>query len=76
MIDVSTSPVEHRHEVIAHTMYAFLAQVCQRFLINLYLLVSVLTAIFYCLSYRERFYNTPFHAVALNILFQVANLLS
>ena len=74
MIDISTSPVKYRHEVVANTMYALFSEVCQRLFIYFYLLVSVLTTIFYCFCYRKRLYDTPFHAVALDIFLEVTNL--
>ena len=42
---VSACPVEHWHEVIAYAVYALLAEVGERLLIHLYLLLTVGTAI-------------------------------
>ena len=76
MEQVRASPVKHRHEVIAHAVYALLAQVCQRFLVYLYLLIAVRAAIFYRLSDGQRLYNRPSHTVTLDVFLQVAYLLA
>ena len=76
MEQVCTRPVQYWHEVIADAVYALGREVAQTLLIDLNLMVSVRTAIFNCLNYRQTLYHAPAHAVALDILTQVTDLLT
>ena len=73
---VCTSPVQHRHEVIADAVDALCREVTQTFLVNLDLVVSVWTAILDCLNDRKALYNAPAHTITLDIRLQVVYLLT
>ena len=73
---VGASPVQHGHEVIADTADALLAEVAQRLLIHLYLLVAVGTAVLDGLRHGQTLHHAPRHAVALDILLEFVNLLT
>ena len=73
---VGTGPVEHRHEIVADAVDALCREVAQRLLIDLDLLVAVGAAVFDGLHDGEALYDAPAHAVALDVLTQVADLLA
>ena len=73
---IGTSPVEHRHEVIADAMDALCREVTQTLLIYLYLMVAVRTSVFDGLYDWQRLNDAPAHAITLDILAQVADFLS
>ena len=70
---VGTSPVQHGHEVIADAVDALGREVAQRLLIHLDLVVAVRATILDGLYDWQRLDDAPAHAVALDILTQVAN---
>ena len=76
MEQIGTSPVEHRHKVVADAVDALGSQVAQALLIYLYLVVAIGTAVLDCLNYWQTFDHAPAHAVTLDVLAQVANLLA
>ena len=75
MEQVRAGPVQHRHEVVADAVDALGGEVPQRLLVHFDLLVPVGTAVFDGLHDGERLHDAPAHAVALDILAQVADLL-
>ena len=71
---VGTCPVENRHEVVTYAVNAFCRQVAQRLFVDLNLVVTIGAAILNGLNDRQRLYNTPSHAIALDVFTQVAYL--
>ena len=73
---VGTCPVQHGHEVVAHTADALFAEVSERLFVDLNLLVTVRPAIFDSLSDGQAFYHAPRHTIAFDILLEFTNLLA
>ena len=73
---VGAGPVEDGHEIVADGMDALGREVAEAFLVHLYLLVAVGTAIFNGLHHRQRLHHAPAHAITLDILSQVPDLLT
>ena len=76
MEEVGTCPVEYGHEVVADAVYALCREVTQALLIDLNLVVAVGSAVLDGLHHGQAFNHAPAHAVALDILAKVANLLA
>ena len=53
MCEVSTSPVEHWHEIIADALDALFSEVAKALLIHFYLMLAVWTGILDGLYYRQ-----------------------
>ena len=73
---VCTSPVEHRHEVVAYCMHALESEILQAFLVVFNQLVAVWTGVFDALAHGQAFNHRPAHAIAFDIFTQVADFLA
>ena len=73
---IGTCPVEHGHEVVADAVDAFCREVAERLLVDLDLVVAVCSAILDGLYDGQRLNDAPSHAITLNVLAQVADLLT
>ena len=74
VLKIGAGPVEHRHEVVADRVDAFCREVTQAFLVVLYQLIPVRTAVLYAFAHRQGLHNRPAHAVALYIFTKVTDL--
>ena len=73
---VGAGPVEYGHEVVADAVDALGREVAQALLVDLNLVVAVRTAVLDGLYYWQALDDAPAHAVTLDILAQVADLLT
>ena len=73
MQEIGACPVEHRHEIVAHRMYALRREVAQALLVNLNLLVAVGTSVFDGLRHGQALHDAPSQPGSLDIFTQVAN---
>ncbi len=74
--EVGACPVEHGHEVVADALDALLAKVAEALLVDFNLVVAVGTAIFQRFHNGQRLHHAPFHAIRLDVDFEVMNLLT
>ncbi len=73
--EVGTSPVEHRHEVVADALHTLFAEVAEALFVDLNLFVAVGTRIFDSLDNRKRLYDAPSHAETLDVFLQFVDFL-